>query len=318
MVSVVGNLNIDLLVRGLAALPEWGREVEASGHARVVAGQAGNLALALVHLDVPVAVISAVGADQAGDQILAALSNAGVATDGVEVIADEPTGLSVALIREDGERAFVSNFGASYRVDADLVGRHRVSVQQDAMLCLVGLMNLPTMGLGAARDLLAEVRKWGVTTVLDTGWDPGDWPPETVQGTLALLKHVDVFLPNLDEAEVLTGTRDPAAAARALAARGPATVVVKCGATGSHGRQGDRDVFVPSVPATVVDAVGAGDSFDAGFLAATLAGVGLQEAMVHGNALASLYIARSVDRFPSATEVAQRVSERTLRDAGAA
>jgi sugar/nucleoside kinase (ribokinase family) len=303
-VSVVGNLNIDLILRGLGSLPAWGQEVEGTSHASVVAGQAGCLGLALAHVGVPVDVIGGVGADGPGREIVAALSRAGVGTEGVEVLDGEHTGLSIALVREDGERAFVSDFAASSRVDADLVRRHWTGIAQSRLLCLVGLFSLPSFDPPDARTLLAEARVAGLQTVLDTGWDPKQWPAATIEATLELLGEVDVFLPNLDEAEVLTGLRDPVLAAAALAAKGPSTVVVKCGAAGSYGLHGGVGCRVPSFPAEVYDAVGAGDSFNAGLLAGLVAGMELRNAMVQGNALASLYIARAVDRFPSAAEVA--------------
>jgi ribokinase len=307
-VSVVGNLNIDLILRGVGSLPAWGQETEASGHASAVAGQAGCLALALARVGVPVEVISAVGDDEPGREIASTLKAAGVGTGGVAILDGGRTGLSVALVRDDGERAFVSDFAASGRVDAALVRRHAATISQTRVLCLVGLHNLMSFDLGEARAMLGLARAEGILTVLDTGWDPRQWPEATVTGTIEMLGEVDVFLPNLDEAEALTGLRDPVDAAAVLAANGPATVVVKCGSAGSYGTRGDEAHHVESFPAVVQDAVGAGDSFNAGFVAGQLAGLDLRESMVQANALASLYIARAVDRFPTAVEVADHVA----------
>jgi ribokinase len=305
-VTVVGNLNIDLILRGLRSLPAWGQEVEGSSHMSAVAGQAGCLGLALGHVGVPVDVISGVGDDGPGREIIATLAHAGVGTDRVAVVKGQRTGLSIALVREDGERAFVSDFAASRRVDAALVRRHWAGVAQARFMCLVGVFNLPCFDLREASDLLADARQEGVRTVLDTGWDPQQWAGATIDAVLDMLGEVDVFLPNLDEAEVLTGLRDPVRAATSLCARGASTVVIKCGAAGSHGMHAGEAFHVPSFPATVYDAVGAGDSFNAGFIAGLMAGMDVPAAMVRASALASLYIARVIDRFPSADEVAEQ------------
>jgi ribokinase len=301
-VVVAGNLTIDLILRGLGSLPSWGQEVVAEGRASAVAGQAGNLALTLAGLGVPTQVVGAVGDDAAGGEIVSALARAGVGTDAIRVRPGEGTPLSVALVREDGERAFVSDLGGPDPVEWQQV-RRVTAADAVAFLCLVGVFNLPGFDAHAAREGLAAARADGIRTVLDTGWDPGGWAGATRAGIVDLLTEVDVFLPNLDEAEMLTGQRDPARAAAQLATHGPSAVVVKCGPDGSYGLQADWAGAVPAFPASVQDAVGAGDSFNAGFIAAQLAGLGLRESMERGGAVASLYISRATDRFPSAAEV---------------
>jgi sugar/nucleoside kinase (ribokinase family) len=129
-------------------------------------------------------------------------------------------------------------------------------------------------GLG---ELLARARERGATTSLDPNWDPsGTWDG----GLRELLGELDVLLPNAAEAVRLTGEPDPARAAAVLAASGP-LVAVKLGAAGAlavrpgAGRAGrwlrgePVHVAAPAVSPRV-DTIGAGDSFDAGFLAGWL------------------------------------------------
>ncbi len=121
--------------------------------------------------------------------------------------------------------------------------------------------------------LLAEVRAAGVTVSLDTNWDPA----EQWAGVLQVLAHVDVFLPNLSELRALgavagvTGT--DVEIARHLAGLGP-RVVVKAGADGGWSVQASGPVVhAPGLAVDVVDTTGAGDSFDAGYLAALAHGI---------------------------------------------
>lgn len=302
-VCVIGNLNIDLIIRQVPRLPVWGQEVVGTSHAVVSSGQAGYLAFALAHLGLTVRLIANVGSDAFGQQIVNDLRAAGVDLTGVETAARE-TGISVAIVRPDGERAFVSNLGCLNVFDEHLVARQWDQTRGANIVCLVGSSVLPALSTVAAARFLAQARAAGQLTAFDPGWDPNGWPPETIAATRALLRHVSVFLPNQDEAHVLTGCDDPAAAAAALAANGADVVVVKCGAAGSLARRGDEIVRLPARPVQVYDAVGAGDTFNAGFLAGWGRGWPLPACLAFGSAAASLYVSRAADRFPSWAEVA--------------
>ncbi|HEU0116951.1 MAG TPA: PfkB family carbohydrate kinase, partial [Thermomicrobiales bacterium] len=153
--------------------------------------------------------------------------------------------------------------------------------------------------------VLAGARDAAKITVLDTGWDPDGWPPATIRGIRALLADVDLFLPNADEAAALTGFADPAAAAVALRADGPPIVVVKGGAAGSLLRVGEESVALPALPVEARDAVGAGDTFDAGFLYGLLEGSMPEAAQAFGSAAAAIYVSRLADRFPTTDEARQ-------------
>jgi sugar/nucleoside kinase (ribokinase family) len=124
----------------------------------------------------------------------------------------------------------------------------------------------------------------GVTTSFDPNWDPA----ERWEGTDAILRAADICFPNLQEAQRLTGSADPVMAARELwrraaAGRGtgrpPPIVVVKLGAEGALAARADELVRVAAPRVPVVDTTGAGDSFDAGFIAAHVSGWPLDEAL---------------------------------------
>ncbi len=300
-VCVVGNLNIDLIIRGVDALPAWGQEVAGTSHVAASSGQAGYLAMALARFGDPVSVVANVGNDAFGRQVLGDLERHGVATGAVEVAAGA-TGITVGIVRGDGERAFVSDFACLHDYDEALVLRHWDRVEDADIVCLVGQFCLSSITPEVARRILQRVRDAGKITMLDTGWDPAGWPVETVAGIRSLLAEVDVFLPNLDEARALTGLDDPVAAARALRGDGPAIVVVKLGAEGSVVLCGEESVALPALPTEARDAVGAGDAFDAGFLHSLMQGWPLAEALAFGNAVASIYVSRLDDRFPSVEE----------------
>jgi len=308
-ICIIGNLNVDLIIRGITQPPVWGQEIAGDDYIVVTSGQAGYLALALAHLGAPVSVIGNVGADHFGRLILHDLGAAGVDVGAVEILAGRKTGITVGLVREDGERALVSDFAHLRHFDEALVLRHWSQVERSQIVCLVGPFCLPSLPLDAAGRLLARARQEGKITVLDTGWDPANWPPDTVRGIQELLRHVSVFMPNHEEARAITGADAVEDAAPALQRLGPDLVVIKRGPQGSYARHGAATYALPSLPAQVYDTVGAGDTFDAGFLYGYRQGWEIAACLAYGSATASLYISRPADRFPDRPAVEAATSQ---------
>jgi sugar/nucleoside kinase (ribokinase family) len=302
-VCLVGNLCIDLIVRGVPRMPAWGQEVAGNDYCVVSSGQTTYTAFALRGLGDEVSVIGAVGDDPWGRQIRADLEARGVGTAGLETATGGRTALSVAAVRPDGERAFVSDFACLNDVDAGVIERGWDLVAGSRIVCLLGVFSWPGLLLRRSAALFARARRAGIETMLDTGWDPQGWQPATLAALRELLAHTTIFMPNSDEAAAITGKQDPAEALRELAGTGPEVVVVKMGSSGSVAAQHGGMVRQPAFPAAVVDAVGAGDVFNAGFLHARLLGRGLGECLAFGSGAASVYIGRRENRFPSAGEV---------------
>ena len=302
-VWVVGNLTTDLIIHGVDQLPSWGQEVAGSSHRSVAAGQAAYLAFGLRQLDVSVALVGVVGEDVEGDAIRAQLAAAGIDTHAVKRTPLAPTAITVALVRSDGERAFASDFACQRLLDALAIKGHLPHIAGGRALCLVGLFNLPSLHPDDVLPIFERARAGGVPTALDTGWDPAGWPAATVAATRRLLAQTDIFLPNLEEATALTGLDDAREAAIALEADGARIVCVKCAADGAVGRADGQTELVGALPVEVHDAVGAGDSFDAGFMRAHLDGLGLRDCMEFATATAASFVTRSSHRYPTLAEV---------------
>ncbi len=131
--------------------------------------------------------------------------------------------------------------------------------------------------------LFARARSAGLTTSLDTNWDPsGDW-----RGFDKLLPLVDVFLPNQNEALAISGASTLEDALHTLAQKCPA-VAVKCGSQGAYASQAGISAAAPALALQVVDTVGAGDNFDAGFLYGWLNGWSLEKTLRLATACGSL------------------------------
>jgi len=298
-VRVVGNICIDLVMRGVERLPAWGQEVAATSSDVNVAGQGPNFARALARLGTDVELHGVIGDDAFAPRVRADLAAHGVNANNV---ASRPgaTALTVAAVRPDGERAFLSDFGVARTYNsADIVLRP----QPGDVCALLGQCNMPGLNPAASSGLIAAWKAAGALTIVDTGWDPANWPAATIDALRAQLGYTDCFLPNLDEAEVLVGHRDPIAAAATLRALGPAIVVVKCGSEGAVVADSDGIAHIPALPVEALDAVGAGDTFDAAFVHALIRGMTVPAAARVANAAAAWYVSRTVDRLPSVEDV---------------
>jgi len=196
-------------------------------------------------------------------------------------VADgQATGLSVGLVRE-ADRAILTAAGAIAALDPDVLPDELLRSARHVHLSSLFLQ--PLLAAGAAR-LIERAHDVGASASIDTGWDPAEKWALPAQA----LHEVDVLLPNAEEAVRLAGTADdPHEAGKALAAAGP-TVALKLGAEGAAVFTRDEPVELPAPAVAAVDTTGAGDSFDAGFIAGWLEGDGLTAALALGVACGAL------------------------------
>jgi sugar/nucleoside kinase (ribokinase family) len=285
---VLGDANPDVILRGAPEVLTYGQaEREVPAATLTLGGSGALMARAAARLGLRTAFVGLVGADEAGDLSLAMLTAAGVDISGVRRTADVPTAMTVVFVRPGGDRAILTSpgtladFGPEH-VDEGILGRA-------AHVHAASMFLQPRLALGLP-GLFSLARRSGATTSLDTNDDPsGRW----VLDRVALLAEVDYLLPNEREAVALgfgagaDRDGDPLPAARMLAGLGP-TVVVKRGAGGASAlvpaggaiREMHARLDAPvDALGTLVDTVGAGDAFDAGFLAGLATGEDLRGAL---------------------------------------
>ena len=294
---VVGDANPDVVIHGAPRELAYGQEEQlADSGALTMGGSAAITACGGARLGLRTALVSVVGDDTAGRFVLDELGRRGVDGGSVARGAGWATGLTVALSRAE-DRAIVTSLGCIDELHAGLVGARLVS---SARHVHVGSFFLqPRLAAGLA-DLFAAVHSAGGTTSLDLNWDPsGRWDG----GLAAVLPAVDVLFVNAAEAAAVSGAADPTVAATILAARGPLPVI-KLGASGALAHDGCRLVSVSAPAIDVADTVGAGDSFDAGFLCARLMGWEVSRSLALGVAVGSLSTraAGGVDAQPTRQE----------------
>lgn len=276
-VLVVGDANVDLVLRG-DVVPRFGQaEQLLDGAELVLGGSASIVAAGLARLGVPTWLAAVTGDDEFGRFTRSALATSGVNIDTVRVDPVIPTGISVILSAPD-DRAILTLPGTIPQLTADdVLAALEVSRAEWVHFASPFLMPQFTAGLPA---LLGELRARGIRVSIDTNWDP----TEQWTGLEEVLPQVDVLLPNRTELEaiaaVLSGTLpDTDEPAGTVIADTGARAVVKDGADGGWSLARDGVIVrAPGLRIDVVDTTGAGDSFDSGYLAAIAYGVTAEEA----------------------------------------
>ncbi|HEY5268893.1 MAG TPA: sugar kinase [Anaerolineales bacterium] len=278
-ILVAGEINPDLILSG-DVVPAFGQVEKLVDSAAMTVGSSSAIfACGAARLGLKVAFVGVCGADAFGRFMLDELSKRGVDISGVILDPALQTGLTV-ILNHGTDRAILTHLGAIDRLKAEQVTD---SLLQQACHLHVASYFLQTSLQPGLLDLFQRARTLGLTTSLDTNWDPsGEW-----RGFDDLLSWVDVFLPNENEALALTGKPAIEVAAQALG-RKCGLVAVKLGARGAMACRGEDVAWAEALPIQVMDTVGAGDSFDAGFLSGWLNGWSLEKTLRLGAVCGSL------------------------------
>jgi len=258
-VLVVGELNVDLILNRIDGFPAMGKEILADEMTVTLGSSSAIFANNLSMLGTAVSYLGKVGKDRFADLIIESLRKSGVHTG--EILADPQlrTGLTVAL-NYDNDRAMVTYPGAMNELRAGDISDRALQLASHLHVSSVFLQPGLKPGL---TGLFRKAKEAGLTTSLDPQWDPAEqWDLRLDE----LLPLVDVFLPNAGELEQLTGFSDPEEAIGSLGESGH-LVVVKNGVQGALMRNGNQIIRQNAfLNEQVVDAIGAGDSFNAGFI----------------------------------------------------
>jgi sugar/nucleoside kinase (ribokinase family) len=284
-ISVVGELNADLILYGLPSTLEPEREYLASDFAMTLGSSSAIFAHNISLLGSRVGFTSCIGSDALGRFCVERLQESGVDVSGVKVLAAKTTGVTVILPLAR-QRQILTYLGTT--LDLQLTHLDLNYVRRASHFHLSSYFLLRGLRPRVA-ELFAQMKQAGLTTSLDTNDDPEDLWGDDVK---SVLKHVDIFLPNEREACKLTGTNDVQSALDALTALVP-IVVIKCGPEGAIAKRGKNQFQAPSLPVRPVDTVGAGDSFNAGFLHKFILRANLEECLEYGNAVAALSTTRA-------------------------
>jgi len=276
-IAAIGELNVDIILNGIESEPEIGKEKFAKSMTVTLGSSTAIFAANAASLGSRVCFVGMIGRDAFGSLVRTSLQQRGVDTSYL-IEGDTPTGATVCMSYGE-DRANLTYQGAM-----DVMGFDDIDLSVFDNASHIHLSSL-FMQSGLLRDIhrildLAAAK--GVTVSLDTQWDPVEkWALDYK----TVLPKITVFMPNETELQALTGKSDlESAIAEVLPYLGNA-MLVKCGSKGSILiRKGGSRIELPAyLNKDVVDAIGAGDSCNAGFVSAFVKGLPLDECQRTGN-----------------------------------
>jgi len=284
-ITIAGELNLDLILYGLPESLPPERELLATDMAVTLGSSSAIVAHNLAALGCKVGFTSCVGDDDFGSIAVDRLKALGVDVSTVTKLrSPSKTGLTVILPRS-GWRNILTYSGTISELKPEHLDFEFLSSARHFHLSSYFLQS----GLQPfIPELLKQLKASGLTISLDTNDDPADqWQSEIGK----VMPLVDVLLPNEREAMKLTGASNLEQALSTLTKIVP-LVVVKLGSNGAIACRGAERVQAPAISTEFVDPVGAGDSFDAGFLSAFVRGEDLRDCLENGNLAGALSVTR--------------------------
>jgi ribokinase len=285
-IVALGDVNVDIIAH-FTSYPDKGQDALAYSTEFHCGGSAANTAMALARMGLDVVLISRVGPDSLAWKALNSLSEAGVIPTGLQRDPAAMTGLMYVVVTPDGERTILGHRGANVLTDPNKVREE--DIRDARLLHLSGYALLADPQRSAALLALEMACRHGLTVTLDPGMSV---PQAALDEMRALLPVVDIFLPNLPEAQALTGADSPQECFRALVGAGVRVVALKLGKYGCLFGGGEGFVYVPGFAIEARDSTGAGDFFAAGIIAGHLGGLDRRGTAVLGNAMGAMAAAR--------------------------
>ena len=261
--------------------PEFGqKEKLINGYELVMGGSACIFATQCAKLGLATTGPGSVGNDSMGVFMLESMEKYGVDTSHIRKNGTDATALTAALSKTDGDRSILTYMGAMDTVDSAWI-EELLPQTRHLHICSYYLLK----GLQAGyKDILPKAKEHGVTISLDTNWDPEEnWD----SGIREVLPYVDIFLPNENELLYITGQSNTADALKYAGQTVP-IVVVKCGEHGAYAYHKGQRYESAALKIDIADTVGAGDSFNGGFVYGFLSGWAVEKCLQAGTICGSL------------------------------
>jgi len=290
------DICVDFLMDLGDTIPEFGqKEKLVSGYNLEMGGSACIFACQCAKLGLKTTGAGSVGKDSMGDFMLDCLKQGGVDTSHIRESEDR-TGLTLCLTKKGGDRSILTYMGAMDTVNKLWIEELLLKTRH-IHICSYYLLK----GLQSEYPaLLRKAKELGVTVSLDTNWDPEEgWDG----GIRDILPYVDIFLPNENELMHITGQDNIQDALKYAGERVP-TIAVKCGDKGAYAYCKGTIYQGEALKVDVVDTVGAGDSFNGGFIYGFLSGLSVEECLKAGTVCGSLSIC-----YPGGTQGQPKLSE---------
>jgi len=256
-----GIIVADHVCHPISHVPAAGELVMTDKMLLTIGGCAANAAVDLVKMGIHATVCGRVGGDVFGRIVAELLEEHGVDVSQLKITQNEETSQTLIVNVAGEDRRFIHSFGANAVFRAGDIPIDRIA--DFAVLYVGGYLVMPQLQQSELASVFAKARTAGVKTVLDVVV-PG--PGEHMSALSELLPHVDVFLPNNHEAQLICGERDALKQAEFFRRQGAGTVVITMGEQGAILLQEDVRLRADVYEVEYVDGSGGGDAFDAGYI----------------------------------------------------
>lgn len=280
-IFTIADLCADVILVSRSVEPEFGQKekfvddyiVELGGSCSIFASQAAKLGL-------KTGIIGNVGNDIFGNLIIKKLNDAGVDIRYINRRDDIKTSISTILCKSN-DRAILTYNGS---IDTVTIDDIPWDILFNCRHLHIGSYYLLKKIQPYMPYIVKQAKEHQLSISLDVNWDPEE---KWITGLKEVFPYVDIFFPNEEEAKAITGKTDVIEAMEQLSTLVP-IVVVKQGEKGATAQQDKHRFYCPPLEVKAVDAVGAGDSFDAGFIYGYLNGLPLEECLKIANICGSL------------------------------
>ncbi|MCL4251649.1 MAG: carbohydrate kinase family protein [Anaerolineae bacterium] len=280
VVGCAGILVADTICGPMDSLPEEGQLLAIDSLPTTAGGCGANVAINLGKQGIASGVAGRLGRDPSAQVVLNELRKIGADTERITYSDAQPTSQTIILLVRGQDRRFIHVFGANKEFAVSHIDRDWVAGLK--VLYLGGLFVLPAILTDELVDLFAFCRSQGVVTMLDvviplhqTG----------MNGIDRVLPYVDYFVPNDDEARLLTGLSDPLDQASLFQACGAGTVIITQGKHGLLGLRGHDMWRAEAFQVEAVDPSGGGDAFSAGIITGIVRGWDMPQMLTYGAVL---------------------------------
>lgn len=281
-VACVGILVADILSDVLPRLPDPGELISVKEIYLATGGCASNTAVSLTKIGLKAGVIGKVGNDIFGDFVVNYLKENGVDISTVSRSKEKATSKTIILLTTNEDRRFIHNFGANADFGLDDIDLDYVS--QAKALYVGGYLVLPRLDQSSLIKLFKLAKEKNILTFLDVVVPEPD--PDLINQCKEVFLYTDYFLPNQDEARILTGEEDPESQAEVFLKYNPEMVVViTMGREGALIRTKNKVIRSKVYKVNIVDPSGGGDAFDAGFIFGVLEGWNMEKILQFASAM---------------------------------
>lgn len=284
-IVVIGSSNTDMVIKS-DRLPKPGETILGGNFLMNNGGKGANQAVAAARLGGDVTFICKVGNDIFGNQAIEMFQKEKIDTSYVGVTNEEPSGVALINVDKKGENCIVVASGANSTLSVEDIQKAEAAIKKASITIMQ--LETPIESVSYAAQL---AKKNNVTVILNPAPAPATQLPDE------LLENVDIIIPNVTEAEIISGihiTDDETTkeAIRRISAKSIKTVIITMGSKGALAFENNEFIHIPAFKVNAIDTTAAGDTFCGGLCVALSEGKSLKEAILFASKASSISVTR--------------------------